>query len=563
MSGHPADSGPSASSNAANPAGTGFSEATASFIAANGSPFISPMDMIPSGVKVPDPRVTDRTCSATITARFSCPVVADGVNGKLMVAVNADPMSQLPIWVSRTLNEQHPGKKTNVGAGSGVTADAFYYNEPTISTGSAGSDRCDPRSWGQTYDVLNIADIFAQTKHLGELSQRHRVVGCGLRANIGVDTAIARGTIEGGQFTWVDTRDTTTSSVEWDTALQTNRLGYWSPDVEGGLASWTNACRTSDKSQKGMRALIHSNAYNVAKTAIRSARSQNIGVLDGDQGCSVRWTDTNNFKFQRTINRNLLLPNKDFYANGFDVSQINAFEHEDTYKTYILDCNTTRAVQAGTGTYPGKIVATLPFSPLCVATRPHINYDATKWSTATSTYLYFAADSDMLLENTSGTVLEQLTAAGATNNVGDGTFADLGVTTFEEQFDKGLYIDITGVNTGQWVNVDVVWHIEYVPRSYALTTGLQSPVDLNFDMVAAMLTDAAKFPIVVKGHSFFSSLWAGVKRAFGKGREIIGAAGPMLSMLPSPHARAAGMAMSAASGMIDTAEQTYKRIRYA
>lgn len=569
MSGHPAESGPSAQSDAANPAGTGYSEATASFIAANGSPFISPMDMIPSGVKVPDPRVTDRTCSATLTARFSSQVIADGTNGKLLVIVDCDPLSQLPVWISRQHKEQSPGE-TVYGQTAGSNADIYYYNEPTLA-GTTTSDRCDPRSWGQTYDVLGMADLFSQTKTLADQSSRYRIVGCGVRANIGVDTAISRGTIEAGQFNWSDTKNTRTSTVAWgflagaSGAAPTARKGYWSPDCSGGGAKFMVSEQIGAHSQKGMCTLMHSNAYTLGKNAIRSARTQNYGVLDGDQGASVRWTDTHNFKFMRTINKNCLSPNKNFYSNGYDCSRLNAFEEESTYPVNTIDCNATRLLNADATTYPGKLSTTITESPLVVHQRPHVGYsinDSQFWTADSTAYDYYAAETDGLINLSSGSYTEQ-SSATTTYQVGDGTLADLGVITFEEHFDKGLYIDITGVNTGQWVNVDVVWHVEYIPRAYSLDTGLASPVDVNFDTVAAMLNDSRKFPIVVKGHSFFSSLWAGVKRAFGKGREIIGAAGPMLSMLPSPHARAAGMAMSAASGMLDTAEQTYKRIRYA
>lgn len=531
--GHPADTGPSARSNAANTAGTGFSPETGTFIAANGSPFISIMDMAHGGAKVPDPANADRTCTATITARLNIPVVSDGDQGRLLLIMDADPLSQMPIWISRVKNEDTSTLAAN------TDADAFYFNEPDYGATAVTKDHCDPATWAQIWDRAGLNDFFATTKTLGELSHRHRVVGCAMRANIGVDTTLSRGTIEAGQFNWSESRFTSSHVEPTFTADLTGNLArqkYWIVDEPSVFST----ASLSFKKQKGIGSLLQSCAYEVGKRTIRPARTQDIGVLNADQGASVRWTDSNAFSYMRTINRNIAMPSNFYYTNGVnDVSS----------PTAVSDEAGTNDVQFYNANY--KRGGTTAFNTTGVRNKLALKkYLATGGinGSASNAYgsVYVCADGDSTLEVTSGTFVE-----GTSGYIGNSTFADLGVDTYQEHFDKGLYIDITGTATTQWVGVDLVWHIEYVPKSWGLVQGVASPIDLGFDSVAAMLRNPQHFPIVVKGHSFFSSLWQGLKKAVGFGRSVAqttsaalsaaGAVNPELGMIGSEMASYLGV----------------------
>jgi len=542
--GHTADSGPSSRSSAANAAGTGFSEATASFIAANASPFINPTELIGSGVKVPDPRNTRRTCSTTITCRMTVPVVNFGDQGKLLIVMDADPLSQLPIWLSRepTTSLDSVGPQTSLTANTDVKADKFYFNElsENMQTSATQSDRCDPKSWGQIYSKYGAADLFSQTKALGEMSVRHRIVGCGMRANVGVDTNIGRGTIEAGQFVWGDTKDGLTRINErFHTA--TNRHGYWGCDVDSSDAA---ALRNGLAKQKGVNGMIRSCGYSGMRQNLRGSRTQDWGILDADQGACVRWTDSNGYEFQKTINRNICVPTRYFYANGVE-SIVAGSTHQPAPVANVryVDCNAPRY-----STVNGKNVALATKankSPLCNPVR-WLQTGVVSDTADTSTQLvdYFIADTETLCSVAAGSYED------GTNTIGN---TDISTLIDEKlHFDNGLYIDVTGVSTTQWVNVDFIWHVEFEPKNYALMRGINSPVDPRFDEVSSMLTDSAQFPIVVKGHSFFSSLWHGIKAAVGFGSKLASGASRMMQASGNPELMGIGSAMDSGLGLVNS-----------
>lgn len=570
-SGHPADTGNSSLNNAANPAGTTLSPASASFMAANGSPFTSVDNMIQQGVRVVDPETTERTCTTTLTARLNIPVVqANSNEGKLLVIMSADPLSQMPLWVSRTFNETTSNPNT-------VSADSVIFNEDTGS-GTGKSSLTDPVSWGQTYDFIGLDDFFAQTTDLGNMSLKHRVVGCALRANVGVDTSIARGSIEAGQFNWSDTRykaneagfvafslPSKSKSGWWQALYQPNNLTT-SPEALPAL--------TALSQQKGLGNLMTSNAYSTGERVIRSARTQDYGTLDADKGASVRWTDSNDFKFQKTYNRNIVMPDREFYPNG-DTSWATADQAlgypaenneaalDSLREYYILNCNAYRANvdTPFAGRHDNAFRSGITRSKL--ATKRYVYKSPSTDGTARQQgCLYLAADKNVNIELTNGS----LTFAGSrpaetgtdlVQTVGEVDREALGVVNFEPFFDKGLYINIEGVSTAQYVTVEMVYHIEYMPKSWALTRGIYPPVDLQFDMLCSMLGDPKQFPIVVQGHSFFSSLWRGLKRAADTAASIAGAAGSVITSAGG----AVDPRLALLGGALSSGASMYKRLR--
>lgn len=556
-SGHPATHGNSARSNAANTENTNIGPATASFMAAYGSPFTNVDDLIPQGARVVDPETTERTCTTSITARLNIPVVADPTNteGKLLLIMSADPLAQLPLWLSRRYFE-------TTATVTNPVADVNTWNE-NGGSGTGNYSLCDAASWGQTYEKIGLDDFFAQTTDLGNLSMKHRVVGCAMRANIGVDTTLSRGSIEAGQFNWSDTRFIPNQAmVDFTTVNNVGKASWWQAHFKPGSAFVPEGqpAVAGIRTQKGLGTLMLNNAYNKGEAIIRSARTQDYGTLDADKGASVRWTDTNDFKFQRTVNRNIVCPDRQYYANGI-VTNIaipgtaNAWEDNPTATTIgreiqAFNCNAYRGSTTGDALNDSRYAPDVQPSKLAYK-RYNDSGDAFK-----SGALMIGADNEELVELCNGTTTYK---AGTTDVVvGTADKSSLGTDTFEPFFDKGLYLDITGVAPTQWVNVDLVWHIEYVPKSWALTRGIYPPVDMQFDMLASMLGDPKQFPIVVMGNSFFTSLWRGIKRAADTAASIAGTAGSAIESAGSvidPRLALLGGALKAGAA-------TYKKIRH-
>lgn len=575
-SGHPAPTGNSSHNNAANPEGTNLSVAAASFVAANGSPFTSVDDMIPEGVRVVDPETTERTCTTTIHARMNIPVCAfeDNSEGRLLLIMSADPLCQMPLWMSRKITESTGDLKASyVSGGTTIAtgAGSILWNEPQGSDAGTTS-MCDSASWGQTWDRFGLSDMFAQTYELGQISMKHRIVGCAMRANVGVDTTLSRGSIEAGQFNWSDTRyiDPAAAYVP-DAAQDSKAQAMWLANFREGNAFCGPATPVIQefKEQKGIASLLKCNAYNVGERVIYSARTQDYGTLDADKGASVRWTDSNNFKFQKTYNRNIVLPDRQSYSNGvvtnigaktssggtlvLDPAANNGSNTYESGEIYAMNCNASRTDNDATnwkgvnysayanGASAGKL-AYLKHTP---------TNDG--WWTGT---LLCAADTTQTIELTAGTQ-SYVSGGNVTYSAGDAGKEALGTQTFEPFFDKGMYINITGVAPTQWVNVEVVWHVEYQPKSWAMTRGIYPPVDLQFDMLASMLGDPKQFPIVVQGNSFFTSLWRGLKRAASTAVRIAGTAGNLISTYGGdldPRLRLVGNALKEGASL-------YKRAR--
>lgn len=535
--GHPATFGPSALSNKANPEGTTLDRHSASFIAANASPFVSVDDLVPEGARVIDPETTSRTCCTSLNARLQVPVINYGDQGKLMVIMSADPLSQVPVWISRTIGEPS-------GTLSDATAENYYWSEIGLGT---GQPLCDPHSWGQIWERVGLDDFFAQTAQLGDMAQRYRVVGAAMRVNLGTDTTISRGSIEAGQFQWADTKKAPfTQKVNWSTDYNdksVQRKGWWAAHLTGTNNTAASTALAGFAKQKGMANLISSCGYETGKRMVRGARNQDWGILDADKGASVRWTDTNDFTFQKSYNRNLVSPDRNTYPNGLvtniSTSATNIDPGEDnpgttTFSDEIVykNVNSRRAENFSdipTSSSPSK---------LAVKTYQKASYNSasTTLTGGNPPRYYFGADNYNLIELCSGT--------DSTINLGQIDITELGTIDGKGLFDTGLYCDITGVSPTQTAMIDVVWHIEFEPRSFSILRGIYPPINMQFDLISAMLRDPKHFPIVVQGHSFFSSLWRGIKKAASKIPGIANAASKMLVASGVPELQGVGGAIS-------------------
>jgi hypothetical protein len=475
----------------------------------------------------------------TYNSAFTAPG-ADATTGRQFITVSANPLGAgIPIrWTKHT-------NSTWASALPGATGDLCYYNlrDPanwaTAATGAQtrGISICDPLSWAQMYDEAGLGDLVSKIYTFGQLSNKHRIVGCALKTNIGADTTLARGQIEAGQYELSEVKKNRVNGLR-ATPTDVAFNGMWAyMDVQPATSTIADT-----RGQIGdLHALIMNNDYATHKQVIWPARNDSHGVMLAADGACVRWTDSNNFKFYPTVNKCLMVPDIDFYDNGEEGENVVA---EDTNVAYTvsdptyLNCNIQRRHRSfGTGAQKGSIN--------CIAQ----NFQTTtsspqysQWLTAdrTQRVVYGSALQPTYYSGTNGPFsLEPEKAAmiGSINSP-DG------------DFDRGLYVDITGVNPYQVINIEVQWFIEYIPKVYSLTIGRNPPIDMNFPAIQAMVQDNKTYPIVVKGHSFFSSLWHAVKRGAEGAGKLLSGTSKLASLIPDPRAQAFAGIASTGGGML-------------
>lgn len=492
--GHIADSGPSADYDL-RPEGTGLSRESAAFVAAHCSPFSNPRDMPVEGAKVPDPRNTQSTCSATISQTFQ---FSAGM-GKTILIMNADPLAELPLTIT-----QHDGLGSTTFA-QNTSASTLYW-DPVNNTRTF----MDPKSWGQLYDQIGFDRVFAKTKALAEQASQYRIVGCGLRVNMGADQQDRIGLIEAGQIEWSDSRDNGTVYTTPQEAVTTDTTNNY---------LWRAFHYQKHPKTKAKHAIYGTNSYQEHKKAIRAMKNQFHGMLKSTEGACVRWTDIDNFRFKKAMNRNLVGPDNSAYENGYFTSQNTPYE-TGTNDPYIWNVNGDRS--------NGTLGTGIQKSPLCVKT---VTCDQAAGTTRLNGLSYLGMDSAVLYTSDPGNYVTFSTRAAYADET-------LGEMEGTDDFSRGLYVDISGLSANHNIMVEVSWIIEYIPRLYALDQGLSSPVDMNFQAIQAMVQDPEAYPIIVKGNSFFSSLWAGVKKAAGVASGILQGTSNIASLVPHPGAQA-------------------------
>lgn len=487
------------------------------------------------GARVPDPQTTQRTCSTTLYTSINVPVIPNVWNttytgpgtgattGRQFLLVNANPLgSFLPVqWAMRDA----PLAATNTGV-----ADNNYFGiGPGAPSESLNKTKTDPKSWAQIYDQFNQGDLVSKIYTLGQQSSRHRIVGCAVKVNLGTDTTLNRGQIEAGQFEIADTRQASLGLVP-PLVENPSVNGYWYGWDTTTLVGTTKLNGQANLGMYGSR--MYNCDYQTLKQSIWPSRNQNRGILRSEDGCSVRWTDSNNFQFQRTVNKCALLPELDFYTNGVDGESTTAEEtaalaSEDLF---YKNCNSARGsatVTGGKGTINYKV-------------RPVAAYLISGTTYAFGNE-YFCADTDQRI-SLNGVQAVSLQSGNTTNPTSNLEAASTGLLsqflTSAEDFDRGMYIDVTGVSPNQIINVEVQWVVEYIPKVYALDAGRHPPIDINFPAIQAMVNDPNSYPIVVKGNSFFSSLWHGIKAAAQGVGKLLKGTSTVAAMIPTPQAQA-------------------------
>lgn len=499
--GHGADAGPSTDAFMDN-FGTGLSTESGAFVAAHCSPFTHPLKLEVEP-KVPDPSNHQRTCTAYLTAHFQLPMIAmTATRGDQLILLNPDPLAQLPV----------------VWARSNTSVLAVTSTDPNMSSAP---------SWAQAYEDADLGDFLSQAKSLADNSLRHRVVGAGLRAWVGQNTTIERGIIEGGQFDIATTRQLTTPTAAQLIAWRDNTN---SRDTLNAIVS-NGGCFAEALYNKGITTL---------RQSIRDSRTQKKGLLQAERGCSVRWSNEGNWNFIPTINRGLICPLLPTYYNGFPNSDpladpITGSTHKHMPVVHLADFGT----QSG--------------------------------ATAPANGLYDVNDLQVLKHNNLSTVgwtASQLAGLQGTNTWRAGTMMSCDMaqnyiapfwindgsrsrwTDPNQNFQSGLYIDVQGCSPDQYLDIQIVYHVEYVPRENSMNIGRPSPIDLNFDTIKNMVANDQAFPVVVSGHSFFSSLWHGIKKAGSVIGKVLTASSKVASMIPIPEVQGFAAGAGAIGGTL-------------
>lgn len=516
----------------------------ASFITANCSPFTHPtaMDVNP---KVVDTKVRALTAYAYLECRFQTSVANINSSGEQLIIMNANPLAALPIVYSK--NGQ----------------DGF---------------QTDPAVWASRYEENDMGNFLAQCKTLGTVSKKHRIVGAGLRVKPTTSVAVNnRGLMEAGHITVEETQQVL------------NAPFYPATGTSSGGRYWTEAFPASDDHNNQVaggyaypidagylgQALMQDKVENMRLCIENAKSSDRIGRTNADDGISVRWLPTDNWDFVKTVNHHVVGITDHFYGHG-DPCGIEADSTSSTAITsgtsYISDSNTSRiishpgyakqlqnGVSQSSGTRPdpnvnlwsicphfaprlsntaaGSVSSAATSETRCCTYQKRLNWNDGETSPPENTWahqaIFYAVDTEQYKYDMCHV----------------GNVAGMGYMDDAQNFQNAMYVDITGVPTDTKIDVTCVWHVEFIPKEFHLNPGRSSPVSLDWFFLEAMISDPQKFPLVVQGNSFFTSLWKGVKKAARFGSKFASVAAPVLSAMPDPRAQAAGMALGTGAGI--------------
>jgi hypothetical protein len=516
-----------------NPAGTGLTDVAAAFIAANASPFTNPRDM-PTLAKVPDPRNTQNTKTMYIWAHFDIPTISMSGAGQQIVMTAADPLAPIPItWANTGVN-------------------------------GTSASRMNPNKHARRYEEANMHQMVYQQRELGRRAKSYRVVGHGLKVWCSKNTSISRGNIEAGQFTCAESKNIVVDNLGLTQAVAVEPSGTVVGSTLTGTEMWNNAPGLSQDLGWQATALQTANITNL-RHSILNAKDQDIGFLAADEGATVRWTDSNNFEFQPSVDRGCI------YPNAYTYPQLGLYPWSTV--NYALPTDMGTALQSK---FAPSFAVGLELAPPEGGGATGIN--SFNDVNALGTIIRCSPDSTGVNSAYYTPWITRVVAADRIPQINYYAFGDNNdptkefketdpffynyVTDPNKQFNKGLFVDVQGVDTTQTLTVQVCWHVEYIPTSQEPWDSQPSPVDTSYEILSTLLRDRRAFPIVVKGHSFFSSL----RKAFAKAGQLfqrgVGAMAPIassiLSSIPDPRAQAAGMAIGGLGALMGP---TAKRAR--
>lgn len=509
-------SGPTATKDI-DPTGTGLSPQAAAFIAANCSPFTNPRDM-PVEPRVPDPHETGNTETMFIWQAMEIPVVTMSNNqGDQFIFSNADPLAPMPLGYALAENQ-------------GVEA-----------------ARMTPNEWAAEFERRGAQDMIYKFRSLAAQSKKYRVVGHGLKAWVGKSTTVSRGHIKAGQY---DASTTTNYNAEY--------LG------SAGRANYKQWTLGNEEVQPylGLQGCsLFTSAITPLRASIDGATEQELGFLAADEGATVRWTDSNGFKFQPTKDRGYIAINKVGWPK---TNMVGNLPCEGLETDVTSSWKKIVAPVAGSKRFDPVFNGLTIVQNVTPADSFYAFMSAYKLGTNVSSsnrtnYLSVPSTTASLsiAQNFYNNSLENIYEG---QNI-QGLFAQY-CADEDKQFGKGLYIDVRGVDPTATITVQVCWHIEYIPKSFEPWSGTPSPVDVRFDELAAMAKNKAAFPIVVKGHSFFSSLKSAFIKATSAFGKVFAVAAPIaqtvLSQIPDPRAKALSMGLASFSSFLQPKRQRFE-----
>lgn len=508
----------------------GLTPESAAFLAAYTSPFSNPRDM-PCPPKVPDPRFTRPTMTKHLWAHFEVPIdigaPAMGVTtSNFVVSTSADPFAPLPIHFTST-----------------------------DATGEIPANTMTPMSWGIQYAEAGLEKLVYQIEELAQEASEYRIVGHGLKVWCNTMDVNEQGSLEAGQFNYADTEFFNPYNTRTTSMNPSFRWGN-NPGVNGN-AKWHGTALTSSSA-------------TCMRKCIDNAKTEEIGFLTAREGATVRWTDKNNFAMQKVKQRSALYPGADKYpqqgnqmytnpfitGNGEFVSQGSYAAHPELWgakfmppgnfmQDYHQAFNYDLACIQKVG-YNGAITPGMPSS---WDQRDVQNFIDITGAHQTSYNVYYYNKSQLKID--------------PNPPIGfDG--GDLDMATYyqdeDKNFNTGLYVQGSKLEASSTITVQVVWHVEYVPKGTESFECNDSPVDRAFDEIAAIAKNRLAFPIVVKGHSF----WSNLKKALAKGlsiaHRIVGSSEGLLTAAAAAFPEAAPL-MAAARSTYELAAPLYKRLR--
>lgn len=559
-----------------------MSKEMAAFVAANGSPFTNIRDF-PVAPKVPDLRYNMPTKTTCIygTASLSPHAELNGSYGTCIVT-SADPLAPVPVAWSRT----------STGAVDSLSLAPTLINTPNILA--------------RQYETSGFHPIIQQMRELGKNARAYRIVGHGLKVWVGKSNDTTNGQIEGGQFAVADSRNTTSYDVSSITATNhASEVMLWrnAPGQDRGL---------------GMQAtLMQSSSASDIRASLLQSKTSDNALLDATEGVTVRWTDNSEFEFQTCTDRGTIFPNKFAYgengympgqpmvnSNGYaNVAASNVYFMPtfDRGQTTYVDLTDSRFnVQLTERPEPYNDIRALGTFVSGTTATNTAGAARGSWAplyssgTAAGTAQDLAGEPDVTVASDQpfpkkirsrgepsqrkylvGTnpgiptlyknfphkeTMNYWTPGISEQNNGQIISTDIDWRSYtsdaKKQFDSGLYADVTGVTASQRIFVQVVWHVEYVPKGTDALNATDSPYDAAFEELAPLLRDRRAFPIVVKGHSFFNNL----KMAFKKAAKAIG----LIATNSVGAVSAAALAMPAFAPVAETlalAQPLAKRLR--
>jgi len=447
--------------------GTGLSDEAVSFLTANASPFTNPRDL-PAEAKVPDPRRTETSNTAFIWAKFDIPGIKNSTTGvdtyEQMIMTSADPFAPCPLAWGKSYVEDDVLGTSNFCPG--------YKTPNTIA--------CD-------YEDVGISAMVNQLFATQGRAKAYRIVGHGLKVWCSRNTNIQRGTIETGQFTIANSRNSTKKQPFLERARK-DQL-------------WSSALGT--EGNRGVQAtMLQSGGLVQMRKSIENAKEQEFGFYNADEGAICRWTDSNAFEYQPVINKMCVYPLDTTYRQSFQPLQDLVYN----IGTAAVTTGAGRAYPTVTDADPvtgaaptAASIASRGINELCTINVKGGDNVAWTWplySGTTGNTFHFRKFPE---------------SVGTYNNLN--TDCDNYLLDPKKQFDKGLYADIRGFGGNQVISVQVCWHIEYLPVNGEPWFGTDSPVDPNFDMLAALARDRHAFPIHQAGGVFFSNFQAALRDA--------------------------------------------------